>query len=113
MSVGDGPPRDREHGGRAWRDHDVFPSDTEVRRFLNAEGREGDWSELRADTEDPSIYDLHDEIDLACLEPLIALPSSPGNVVPVREVAGTDIYQVVVGSSAIRARAISPLWPPW
>lgn len=78
----------------------VFPSDDEVRRFLEAHGRGSDWVELKADADDASIYDIHDEIDLGTLEPLVALPSSPGNVVPVREVAGTDIYQVVLGSSA-------------
>ena len=40
------------------------------------------------------------EIDLVQLEPLIAMPSSPGNVVPVREVAGQPIYQAYIGSSA-------------
>jgi aconitate hydratase len=45
-------------------------------------------------------YDVDEEIDLAALEPLIALPSSPANVVPVTEVAGSEIEQVVIGSSA-------------
>ena len=76
----------------------VFPSDDEVRRFLASEGREGDWRELRADPD--ATYEHTDEIDLSTLEPLIACPSSPGNVVPVREVAGRDVYQVVIGSSA-------------
>lgn len=76
----------------------VFPADTEVRRFLTAQGRAGDWVELHADAD--AAYDLHEEIDLATLEPLIAMPGSPGNVVPVREVAGTEIYQAYVGSSA-------------
>lgn len=76
----------------------VFPSDDEVRRFLASEGREVDWVELLPD---PDVtYDIDEEIDLSELEPLIAKPSSPGNVVPVREVAGADIYQAVVGSSA-------------
>ncbi len=44
-------------------------------------------------------YDEYDEIDLAKLEPLIAKPSSPGNVVPVREVAGIKVDQAIVGSS--------------
>ena len=78
----------------------VFPSDVAVFDFLTAEGREQDWRKITADAEDESIYDLHDEIDLSTLEPLIALPSSPGNVVPVRDVAGKEIYQVVLGSSA-------------
>jgi aconitate hydratase len=76
----------------------VFPSDDEVRRFLDTEGRGDAWTEIVAD--DDAAYDVHEEIDLSTLEPLIATPSSPGNVVPVREVAGQDIYQVVVGSSA-------------
>ena len=76
----------------------VFPSDGEVRKFLASEGREDDWVEIVADGD--ANYDVHEEIDLSTLEPLIAKPSSPGNVVPVREVAGAEIYQVVVGSSA-------------
>jgi aconitate hydratase len=76
----------------------VFPSDEAVRVFLKSQGREKDWIELRADAD--AVYDEHDEIDLSRLEPLIALPSSPGNVVPVREVAGREIYQSYIGSSA-------------
>ena len=76
----------------------VFPSDDAVREFLRAEGREDDWIELSAD--DGASYDLEESIELSQLEPLIAKPSSPGNVVPVREVAGKDVSQVVIGSSA-------------
>jgi len=76
----------------------VFPSDQEVRRFLRAWQREEDWVELVADT--GAAYDMHDEIDLASLVPLIAMPSSPGNVYPVSEVAGEQIYQTYIGSSA-------------
>src|SRR5437763_2589271 len=76
----------------------VFPSDDEVRRFLASEGREDDCTELVAD--DDAAYDIDEEIELSSLEPLIARPSSPGNVVAVREVEGEPIYQVVVGSSA-------------
>ena len=76
----------------------VFPSDEATRIFLRAEGRGEDWVEILVD--EGAAYDLHEEIDLSTLEPLIATPSSPGNVVPVREVAGTEIYQSYVGSSA-------------
>jgi aconitate hydratase len=68
----------------------VFPSDGEVHRFLKAQGREADWTELVADPD--ADYDMHEEIDLSRLEPLIAMPSSPGNVVPVREIAGWEIF---------------------
>lgn len=76
----------------------VFPSDERVRDFLRRQGRQDDWVELVADP--GATYDVHEEIDLSVLEPLCALPSSPGNVVPVREVAGRPIYQAYVGSSA-------------
>jgi len=76
----------------------VFPSDDEVRRFLRSRGREQDWIELVAD--DDAGYDVTDDIDLSTLQPLIALPSSPGNVVPVAEVAGREIAQAYIGSSA-------------
>lgn len=76
----------------------VFPSDGEVRNFLKGEGREEDWVEIKAD--DDATYDLEGEIDLSSLEPLIAKPSSPGNVVPVKEIEGEPIYQAYIGSSA-------------
>jgi aconitate hydratase len=76
----------------------VFPSDERTREFLKSVGREQDWRPLAAEA--GAGYDLHDEIDLSSLYPLIAKPSSPGNVVAVREVAGTEIYQAYIGSSA-------------
>ena len=76
----------------------VFPSDDEVKRFLASEERVDDWIELLADGD--AEYDEHDEIDLSTLEPLIAKPTSPGNVVPVTEIAGQEIYQSYIGSSA-------------
>ena len=76
----------------------VFPSDAAVRRFLKLQERESAWKELEADRD--AEYDLEDEINLTALEPLIAKPSSPGSVVSVREVAGREIYQSYIGSSA-------------
>ncbi|SHI58141.1 aconitase [Arenibacter nanhaiticus] len=76
----------------------VFPSDQETKRFLRSQGREEDWTELLAD--EGCEYDLHEEIRLDELVPLIAQPTSPGNVVAVSEVAGKPIGQVVIGSSA-------------
>ena len=76
----------------------VFPSDHETQRFLASEDREPDWTELVAD--DDAAYDVTDEIDLTELVPLVALPSSPGNVKPVSEVEGVEISQVLIGSSA-------------
>ena len=76
----------------------VFPSNDEIRRFLASEGRAEDWTEILADP--GAGYDVEEVIDLSELEPLIAKPSSPGNVVPVREVEGAEIYQAYIGSSA-------------
>jgi len=76
----------------------VFPADDAVRDFLRQQQREDDFERLEADS--GATYDLHDEIDLSKLEPLIAMPSSPGNVFTVREVAGEPIYQAYIGSSA-------------
>lgn len=76
----------------------VFPSDEEIKKFLKSQGREDDWIELVAD--EGASYDIEEEINLSELEPMIAKPSSPGNVVPVSEIAGEPIYQSYVGSSA-------------
>ena len=76
----------------------VFPSDEETKKFLKAHGRVKDYKPLKADL--MVKYDQHDEIDLSELEPLIALPSSPGKVVTVKEVAGKEVYQCMIGSSA-------------
>lgn len=76
----------------------VFPADEVTKRFLKEMGRVKDYKPLKADL--MTKYDQHDEIDLSQLEPLIALPSSPDKVVPVREVAGKEIYQCMIGSSA-------------
>jgi aconitate hydratase len=76
----------------------VFPSDEITLEFLRQEGREDEWIKLEADED--ATYDHHIEINLSELEPLIALPGSPGNVVPVREVSGLKVQQVVIGSSA-------------
>jgi aconitate hydratase len=75
----------------------VFPSDAQTSEWLAAQRREEDYVPLAADPD--ASYDENEVIELPQLEPLIAEPSSPGNVVPVREVAGTQTVQVCVGSS--------------
>ncbi len=75
----------------------VFPSDERVREWLAAQEREDDYMPYVADPD--AAYDEVEVVDLSELEPLIAKPHSPGNVVPVREVAGTKTVQVCVGSS--------------
>jgi aconitate hydratase len=75
----------------------IFPSDERTRAWLADQGREDEFVELAADP--GVVYEELETIELGELEPLIALPSSPGNVVPVREAAGTATKQVCVGSS--------------
>jgi aconitate hydratase len=75
----------------------IFPSDDHTRRFLERQRRGDQWTELRPEPD--ASYDEEIHIDLSTLEPLIARPHSPDNVVPVEEVAGTPVYQVCFGSS--------------
>jgi aconitate hydratase len=75
----------------------VFAADEETLAWLTAQGREKEFRPLAADP--GADYDEHVHIDLFALEPLVALPQSPGNVVPVAEVSGTEVVQVCVGSS--------------
>jgi aconitate hydratase len=75
----------------------VFPSDDRTREWLSVQKRVEDFVELSAP--DGATYDEADLIDLSSLEPLIAKPHSPGNVVRVAELEGTPVGQVCVGSS--------------
>ncbi|HEQ79176.1 MAG TPA: aconitate hydratase, partial [Euryarchaeota archaeon] len=74
----------------------IFPSDDITREFLKAQGREGDWQELLPD--DDAVYDKVIELDLSTVEPLMAAPHSPGNIVKVKDLEGTKVDQVMVGS---------------
>ncbi|MDI6857643.1 MAG: aconitate hydratase [Dehalococcoidia bacterium] len=97
----------------------LFASDERTREYLRAQKREEAWIPLSADAD--AEYDDAVEIDLSALEPLIALPSSPDNVVPVREAAGREVAQVILGSctnssyidlmtvaAAVRGKTIAP-----
>ena len=74
----------------------VFPSDEVTRAFFKAQGREDDWSELKADPD--AEYDEKLTIDLSALHPLTAMPHSPDNVARVADKAGIKIDQVAIGS---------------
>lgn len=74
----------------------VFPSDEVTKRFLEAQGRGSDFTPIFADPD--ATYDEEIVIDLCALEPLIALPHMPDNVVSVREVAGQPVDQCFIGS---------------
>ena len=74
----------------------IFPSDEITKAFLEAEGRGGDY--VRLESDDDSVYDKVIDIDLSALEPMIACPHSPDNVVKVSSLKGTKVDQVCIGS---------------
>jgi aconitate hydratase len=74
----------------------IFPSDARTLAYLKRQQRAHHYSPQAADPE--ATYDEHMRIDLDELEPLIARPNSPDNVCPIREVAGTPVNQVAIGS---------------
>src|SRR5690349_2834260 len=76
----------------------VFPADDETRAWFDEQERPGDFTALETGG-DEDDFDEVEHIDLAALVPLVAKPSSPGNVVPVDELIGTPLAQVCVGSS--------------
>ncbi|RJP14886.1 MAG: aconitate hydratase [Candidatus Abyssobacteria bacterium SURF_5] len=75
----------------------IFPSDEVTRKYLALNGREHDWKELRAD--EGAHYDEVTDLDLSKIEPLVACPHNPDNVRTAAELDGTEISQVIVGSS--------------
>src|SRR6266540_1116744 len=75
----------------------IFPSDEETRAWLEEQERGEDFVAL--ETGDSGDFDEEEHIDLAQLVPLVAKPSSPGDVVPVDELVGTELAQVCIGSS--------------
>jgi aconitate hydratase, putative, Aquifex type len=74
----------------------IFPSDEVTLEFLRAQGREEQWRALSPDED--AEYSMELELDLGSVESLAAAPHSPGNVVPVKKIAGTKVDQVCVGS---------------
>ena len=74
----------------------IFPSDENTKAFLTAQGRVGDYTPLAADPD--AQYDQIIEMDLSVLEPMIACPHSPDNVVPVKEMKGVKVDQICIGS---------------
>jgi len=74
----------------------IFPSDEVTRQFLAAQGREQDFQLIVPD--ENAQYDEIIEINLSEIEPMVALPHSPGNVMTVREAGRIKVNQVAIGS---------------
>lgn len=74
----------------------IFPSDNITKTFMESEGRDNQWKRIEADSD--AEYSETISIDLSKLEPMIAKPHMPDNVVKVSEVEGTKVSQVAIGS---------------
>ena len=74
----------------------LFPSDDVARQFFTAQDRLADWRELSPDPD--ARYDEVIELDLGAIDPNVALPHSPGNVVKIREAGDIRVQQVLIGS---------------
>ncbi|MCQ2438107.1 MAG: aconitase family protein, partial [Clostridia bacterium] len=74
----------------------IFPADDITEAFMKAQGRGENFEALASDPD--AVYDRVIDIDLSTLEPLIACPHSPDNVVTVKSLKGTKVDQVCIGS---------------
>ena len=74
----------------------VFPTDERTKEYLAQQGRVDDYSEMKADED--ATYDQELDVDLSALVPMTAKPHSPDAVVPVKELEGMKVNQVVIGS---------------
>ncbi|MBN1157164.1 aconitate hydratase [Candidatus Woesearchaeota archaeon] len=72
----------------------IFPSDEATKKFLDLQGRGNDFAELKSDEEYNEVVEIH----LEDIVPLIAKPSSPDNVAEVKDLEGTTVGQVIIGS---------------
>jgi aconitate hydratase len=97
----------------------IFPSDEITKSFLKAQRREREWTAVAAD--DDAKYEKVIDLDLSSVEPLMAKPHSPDNIGAVKDLTGTKVDQVMVGSctnssyrdlmivaSALRGRRVYP-----
>ena len=73
----------------------VFPSDKRTLSYLRGQGGEEEW--IRLQTPRNPEYDELVGINLSDLEPMVAMPHSPGNVVKVSEAEGVKVHQVCIG----------------
>jgi len=74
----------------------IFPSDEVTKDYLEMQNRGNEWVELRHDSDSDFAETI--ELDLTKIEPLVAKPHSPGNVTTVKELEGTKVNQVIIGS---------------
>lgn len=74
----------------------LFPTDERTKEYLAQQGRVDDYIEMKADED--ATYDQELDVDLSALVPMTAKPHSPDAIVPVKELEGMKVNQVVIGS---------------
>jgi 3-isopropylmalate/(R)-2-methylmalate dehydratase large subunit len=75
----------------------IVPPDTETIRYLTEEAGVKEKLDIIAPDAD-AVYDQVIHINVAKLEPQVACPHTVDNVKPIKEVVGTKINQIVIGS---------------
>ena len=74
----------------------IFPADEQVKKFLTAQGRPEAYVEMLPDED--AEYDEEININLSELEPLIACPHNPDNVMKLVDAKKKPVQQVFIGS---------------
>ncbi len=74
----------------------LFPADKITEAYLKAQGREKDFQPLAADKD--ASYEKTIDIDLGSMEPMVAKPHQVDNTVKAKELKGTKIQQVFIGT---------------
>ncbi len=74
----------------------LFPSDERTKEYLIAHGRRGKHCSLQPDAD--AVYEQTIKIDAAALKPTVAMPHSVDNIALARELKGTKIQQVFIGT---------------
>ncbi len=74
----------------------LFPSDEVTQEFLIAQGRGKNYKPIYPDAD--ADYERVISLNLSKLEPMVSLPHTVDNVLPVGEVKGVKIQQVFIGT---------------
>ena len=74
----------------------LFPSDKITQNYLKKQGRAKDFQALAPDED--AVYEKRVGIDLRFIEPMVAKPHQVDNVAKVKELKGTKIQQVFIGT---------------
>ena len=74
----------------------IFDSDETTKRFLKSQGRDNEYSEIRADKN--PVYEQTIEIDCSKIEPMISMPHTVDNTCSISNMEKVKIDQVLIGT---------------